>query len=99
MTPLLSPAERTAALEDLTPLGWALSPDRDALIAKFRFADFPAALAWMVRIGVAAEKMNHHPEWQNVYNRVEVTLTTHDAGGLTALDVALARHMSACAPI
>ena len=63
---------------------------RDAIIKKFRFKNFAEAFGWMTRIAIIAEKMDHHPEWFNVYNRVEVTLTTHDANGLSALDVKLA---------
>lgn len=74
--------------------GWAVAPgERDALSKSFRFADFNAAFGWMTRVALAAEKADHHPEWFNVYNRVEVVLTTHDAGGVTAKDVALARLM------
>src|SRR3546814_3312180 len=71
--------------------------DRDAIQKLFRFADFSAAFGFMARTALQAEKMDHHTEWSNVYNRVEVTLTTHDAGGLTRLDVELARFMDAAA--
>lgn len=64
---------------------------------QFRFDDFPAAMAFMLRVAFEAEKMDHHPEWSNVYNRVEVRLTTHDAGGLTEKDVALAQAMEKAA--
>ncbi|HSZ53843.1 MAG TPA: 4a-hydroxytetrahydrobiopterin dehydratase [Caulobacteraceae bacterium] len=77
--------------------GWSKLADRDALTKDFRFADFNAAFGWMTRIALAAEKLDHHPEWFNVYNRVEVTLATHDAGGVTELDVALARSMERAA--
>src|SRR5207247_306800 len=80
-----------AALADLP--GWAAVPGRDAIARTFRFKDFNAAFGWMTRVALAAEKLDHHPEWSNVYNRVEVTLATHDAAGVTALDVALARIM------
>jgi len=80
-----------AALVQLT--GWSAAEGRDALAKTFRFKDFNAAFGWMTRIALAAEKMDHHPEWFNVYNRVEVTLATHDADGVTELDVELARIM------
>jgi 4a-hydroxytetrahydrobiopterin dehydratase len=76
---------------------WTVAPDRDAIAKTFRFEDFNAAFGWMTRIALAAEKLDHHPEWLNVYNRVEVTLTTHDANGVTELDIALARIMDAAA--
>jgi 4a-hydroxytetrahydrobiopterin dehydratase len=66
---------------------------RDAITKKFEFKDFNQAFGFMVRAALVAEKMNHHPEWFNVYNKVEVTLSTHDAGGLTELDVKLAEAM------
>lgn len=78
--------------------GWnALPGDRDALQRTYRFKDFNAAFGFMSRVAMLAEKLDHHPEWFNVYNRVEVTLTTHDAGGVTALDVALATFMNEAA--
>lgn len=87
----LDEAQRQAALADLA--GWQLEPDRDAIRKQFRFADFNAAFGWMARVALMAEKLDHHPEWSNVYNRVEVVLSTHDAGGLTELDIELARFM------
>lgn len=87
----------TAMPEDLAESGWALAEDGKAILKTFRFDGFPAAMAFMVRAGFAAECADHHPEWRNVYNRVEVRLTTHDAGGLTEKDVALARAMETCA--
>lgn len=86
---------RTAALAELH--GWTHDTTRDAIQKTFRFKTFDEAFAWMTRIAIAAEKLDHHPEWFNVYNRVEVTLTTHDAKGLTGLDVQLAKTMDACA--
>ena len=80
-----------AALAQLT--GWAAADGRDAIVKTFRFKDFNAAFGWMTHIALAAEKLDHHPEWFNVYNRVEVTLATHDADGVTELDVKLARVM------
>jgi 4a-hydroxytetrahydrobiopterin dehydratase len=85
-----------AALKDLPK--WAMAPgDRDAICRTFRFPDFTAAFAWMTRMALTAEKLDHHPEWFNVYNRVDVTLTTHDADGVTELDVRLAKAMDSAA--
>lgn len=70
---------------------WAMVPGRDAIARSFRFADFNAAWGFMSRVALLAEKHDHHPEWSNVWNRVEITLSTHDAGGLSARDVALAK--------
>lgn len=81
--------------EALISAGWTLSDDGTAIDKIFRFQGFPAALGWMVRAGFAAEAMDHHPEWRNVYNRVEVRLTTHDTGGLTDRDFKLAAAMEA----
>lgn len=77
--------------------GWALSEDGHAITREFRFADFAAAFAFMTRVALAAEKADHHPEWSNVYNRVQMRLTTHDAGGLTERDFALAAAADAAA--
>ncbi|MCO5156029.1 MAG: 4a-hydroxytetrahydrobiopterin dehydratase [Aquamicrobium sp.] len=73
--------------------GWALEEGGGAILKSFVFADFSAAFGFMARAALAAEKLDHHPEWSNVYNRVEVRLTTHSARGLTALDLDLARTM------
>ncbi|WP_071796093.1 4a-hydroxytetrahydrobiopterin dehydratase [Natronohydrobacter thiooxidans] len=88
--------DRTA-LDPLLATGWALVEGRDAIAKEFTFKDFNAAFGWMTRVALVAEKMNHHPEWFNVYRTVKVTLSTHDAGGLTELDVKLARRMDAFA--
>jgi 4a-hydroxytetrahydrobiopterin dehydratase len=72
---------------------WRLLADRDAIQRDFTFADFSAAFGFMARTALVAEKLDHHPEWRNVFNRVEVTLSTHDAGGLTERDVSLAEAM------
>lgn len=85
---LLTGAARNAALADLP--GWAEVEGRDAIHKTFQFTDFNAAFGFMTRVAMAAEKADHHPEWFNVYNRVEITLATHDAGGVTDKDVALA---------
>ena len=82
---------RTAALAELPQ--WSLVDGRDAIARTFTFRNFNQAFGFMSRVALRAEKMNHHPEWFNVYNRVEVTLSTHDAGGLTELDIKLARFM------
>ena len=74
---------------------WRMVPGRDAIQRKFRFRDFNQAWGFMTRVALLAEAQDHHPEWSNVYNRVEITLTTHDAGGLSARDVKLARAIDA----
>ena len=80
-----------AALAQLK--GWSAADGRDAIVKTYRFADFNTAFGWMTRVALAAEKLDHHPEWFNVYSRVEVLLATHDADGVTELDVTLARIM------
>ena len=77
--------------------GWRAVEGRDAIAKTFRFKDFNAAFGFMTRAALAAEKLDHHPEWFNVYNRVEVLLATHDADGVTELDVTLARIMDEAA--
>jgi 4a-hydroxytetrahydrobiopterin dehydratase len=90
--------EGTARREALTGLPeWREVEGRDAITRSFRFDDFNAAFGFMSRAALAAERMDHHPEWFNVWNRVDVTLSTHDAGGLTELDVKLARFMDEAA--
>jgi len=84
----LSDAERDQFLKAHPE--WTVTEDRDAIRRTFRFEDFNAAFAFMTRVALAAERADHHPEWANVYNKLEITLTTHDAGGLTARDVDLA---------
>ena len=86
--PRLTEDERAAALAQLP--GWALREDGLAITRPFRFADFSAAFAFMTRVALLAEKQDHHPEWFNVWNRVDITLTTHDAGGLSQRDVRMA---------
>ena len=87
----LSDSERQELLPALG--GWAMIEGRDAITKRFVFDDFSAAFGWMTRVALAAEAMNHHPEWSNTYTRVEVTLSTHDAKGLTRRDVELAQRM------
>jgi len=82
-------SERKAALAQLPK--WTLQDGRDAIARSVKFKDFNAAWGFMTRVALAAEKMDHHPEWFNVWNRVDIVLSTHDAGGLTERDVALAR--------
>lgn len=93
----LSGTTRDTALAALAGRGWQHDPARDAVSKNFRFKTFAAAFGWMTQIALHAEKRDHHPEWRNVYNRVEVTLTTHDVGGLTELDLDLAARMDALA--
>ncbi|RWQ50485.1 4a-hydroxytetrahydrobiopterin dehydratase [Mesorhizobium sp.] len=83
---------REAVAEALARLdGWSLAEDGGSISRSFTFSDFSEAFAFMTRVALAAEKIDHHPDWSNVYNTVNVTLNTHDAGGLTALDFELAR--------
>ncbi|MFN0265043.1 4a-hydroxytetrahydrobiopterin dehydratase [Tepidamorphus sp. 3E244] len=95
MADKLTASERESALASLTH--WTESDDRDAISRALKFKDFNAAFGFMSRVALAAEKLNHHPEWSNVYNSVEITLSTHDAGGLTELDVKLAKKIDAFA--
>ena len=88
MIATLTQAERDALPATLP--GWSLVDGRDAITRSFRFADFSQAWGFMARVALLAEKADHHPEWFNVWNRVDITLSTHDAGGLSALDLALA---------
>lgn len=85
----LTDAERADALAELSR--WRLREDGSAIERSFRFADFSQAFAFMARVAMLAEKLDHHPEWSNVWNRVDIALTTHDAGGLSGRDVAMAR--------
>jgi 4a-hydroxytetrahydrobiopterin dehydratase len=87
--------DTTTALKELP--GWAATEGRDAIQRTYRFKDFNAAFGFMSRAALMAEKLDHHPEWFNVYNRVEVTLATHDADGVTELDVRLATFMNEAA--
>lgn len=89
----LDPTDRERALAALAEHGWTPVSDRDAITKRFVFGDFNEAFGWMTRVAMVAEHMNHHPEWSNVYKTVDVTLSTHDVGGLSNLDVALASKM------
>ena len=80
-------------IDDLIKNGWKKSKDSNAITKTFIFTNFIEALGWMVKVGVWAEKLNHHPEWDNVYKTVNVLLTTHDKGAITNLDVTLAQKM------
>jgi 4a-hydroxytetrahydrobiopterin dehydratase len=91
--PVLGQDELARALAELP--GWTLAGGK--LHREYRFADFNAAFGFMTRVALEAERMNHHPEWSNVWNRVVVELVTHDSGGVTASDLALARKMEALA--
>ncbi len=93
MAEKLTDAERVAALADLLTSGWTLVVGREAIERSFKFKNFNKAFGWMARVAMYAEKWNHHPEWSNVYNRVDVVLTTHSAGGLSELDIKLAAMM------
>ncbi|WP_334182171.1 4a-hydroxytetrahydrobiopterin dehydratase [Novosphingobium sp.] len=92
----LTDAQRAEALAALP--AWDLREDGLALVRKLKFADFNAAFGFMTRVAIQADKVDHHPEWFNVYNRVEITLTTHDAGGVSQRDLDMARFIDAIAP-
>jgi 4a-hydroxytetrahydrobiopterin dehydratase len=91
----LQAAARAKALKGLK--GWKSVPKRDAIAKSLKFDDFSQAFGFMSRVALMAEKMDHHPEWSNVYNKVEVTLSTHDAGGVTELDIKLAKFINSIA--
>ncbi len=91
MVEKLSAEARAAALVELP--GWSPARDRDAIEKSFQFKDFSQAWGFMSRVALVAEAMNHHPEWSNVYNRVEIVLTTHDCGGLSERDLRLAKEI------
>lgn len=95
MTERLLDQARATALADLK--GWAEVEGRDAIRKEIAFEDFNHAFGFMARVALMAERMNHHPEWTNVYNKVTVTLSTHDIGGLSAKDVTLARFIDSIA--
>ena len=91
--PLLDEAARAEVLPALGMVGWRAVPGRDALRKVWKFRNFSEAWAFMSRAALAAEKLNHHPEWSNTYNVVDVTLSTHDCHGLSGLDIELAKRM------
>jgi 4a-hydroxytetrahydrobiopterin dehydratase len=92
------PSEKIGAAAALQRLeGWRAAEGRDAICKEYKFKDFNAAFGFMSRVALCAERHDHHPEWFNVYNRVEVTLATHDAGGVSDKDIALAHFMDQAA--
>jgi len=93
--PRLSETERDEALASLP--GWSHDGARDGIAKSFRFGDFSEAFAFMTRVALAAEQADHHPDWANAWNRVDILLTTHSAGGVTARDIALAQRIEAIA--
>jgi 4a-hydroxytetrahydrobiopterin dehydratase len=93
----LTPEAKAKALKDLS--GWSELSGRDAIAKSFRFKTFNEAFGFMSRVALEAEKMDHHPEWSNVYNKVDVVLSTHSAGGLTELDIKLAAKMDVFAKL
>ncbi|WP_427939354.1 4a-hydroxytetrahydrobiopterin dehydratase [Achromobacter marplatensis] len=97
MTERLTEVQRAEGLAPLLHSGWEMVEGRDAISKTFTFRNFVEAFGWMTRCALWAEKWNHHPEWLNVYGRVEVTLSSHDIGGLTERDVRLARKMESLA--
>ena len=94
MTETLSNEARATLLNPLLNTGWAMVQGRDAIRKTYVFEDFVDAFGWMARVAIWAEKWNHHPEWSNVYSTVNVTLTTHSVGGVTDLDIRLAKFMN-----
>lgn len=97
MAQKLTDTERADHLPNLLENGWEMVIGRDAIRKSYKFRNFVDAFGFMTRAAIWAEKWNHHPEWSNVYNRIEVTLTTHDVDGLSPLDIKLAEKMDALA--
>jgi len=95
MSDKLTGEDRRIALAGLR--GWSEVAGRDAIVRTYRFADFNGAFGFMTRVALIAEKLDHHPEWFNVYNRVEVTLTSHDVAGLSRRDITMAKAIDALA--
>uniref|UniRef100_A0ABK0L775 4a-hydroxytetrahydrobiopterin dehydratase n=3 Tax=Rattus norvegicus TaxID=10116 RepID=A0ABK0L775_RAT len=93
----LTPEERSQLIPDLKAAGWSELSERDAIYKEFSFKNFNQAFGFMSRVALQAEKMNHHPEWFNVYNKVQITLTSHDCGGLSKRDVKLAQFIEKAA--
>lgn len=94
MQPKLTEQERAEILEPILSSGWTLVKDRDAIYKEFLFKDFNEAFGFMTRVALKADKMDHHPEWFNVYNKVQVTLSSHDVGGLSTRDIKLATFLN-----
>lgn len=86
--------ERVELLQPLLSSGWSMVTDRDAIYKEFMFKNFNEAFGFMTRVALLADKMDHHPEWFNVYNKVQVTMSTHDCGGLSQRDVKMATFMN-----
>lgn len=97
MTQKLTDTQRETELRTLLDTGWSHDDERDSITKTFVFGNFVEAFGWMTRVALYAEKWNHHPEWENVYKTTIVTLTTHDVGGLSELDIKLARQMDVLA--
>ncbi|MBD3802177.1 MAG: 4a-hydroxytetrahydrobiopterin dehydratase [Thioclava sp.] len=97
MTSKLDAEERKALLGALEDSGWRAAEEGDAMSKRLIFKDFSAAWGFMSRAALCAETMNHHPDWRNVYNKLEITLSTHDCGGVSVLDIELARALDALA--
>ena len=97
LSPPLTPDERAEYIPELIAAGWSHDAERDAISKTFTFRNFVEAFGWMTRAAIWAEKLNHHPEWANVYKTVDVTLTSHDIEGLSMRDVKMARKMDALA--
>jgi 4a-hydroxytetrahydrobiopterin dehydratase len=93
---VLTESERDEALAELP--GWTFDAARNGIARSFRFKDFNEAFGFMTRVALAAEKADHHPDWSNAWNRVDILLSTHSEGGVTAKDIALARAIAACLP-
>ena len=92
MNKKLSITERNAAIKKLK--GWQLVKDRNAISKTFEFKNFNAAFSWMTAMALHAEKLDHHPEWSNIYNKIHVILSTHDSEGVTVLDIEMATIMN-----
>lgn len=97
MVEKLDSASRRDLLDPLINSGWEIVEGRDALRKIYQFRNFSEAFGWMTRVALFAEKLNHHPEWFNVYGKVDVTLATHSAGGITELDLRMAKKMEVIA--
>ena len=93
VTEKLTQQGRDVDLQSLLASGWSMVEGRDAITRDFKFKDFNQAFGWMTRVAMRSEKLDHHPEWSNVYNRVSVVLTTHSVDGLSPLDIKLANAM------
>ena len=86
-------SDKEEAVRELSKKGWKYHSEREAISKTFEFANFIEAFSWMTKVAIWAEKLNHHPEWSNVYKKVEVFLTTHDCGGISDLDLQMAKKM------